>query len=43
MMAEALSRELVAQLNALETFGDGVMQTAKQLVQPKLGVEHQVA
>ena len=39
VMAEALSRELVAQLNALEKIGEGVMQTAKQLVQTKLGID----
>ena len=38
VMAEALSHELVAQLNALE-IGEGVMQTAKQLVQTKLGID----
>ena len=39
VMAEALSRELVAQLSALERFGEGLMQTAKTLVQTKLGID----
>ena len=39
VMAEALSRELVAQLSALERFGEGLMQTAKTLVQTKLSID----
>ena len=39
VMAEALSRELLAQLNALEKIGQGVMDGAKQFFQTKLGID----
>ena len=43
VMAEALSRELVAQLNALEKIGEGVNADSQAIGPVQIGHRHQVA